>query len=435
MATTENAPNRGGGFAAFHYRNFAVFWVSLVVSNTGTWMQTIGQNWLIYQQTNRPRDLGLISLAFAVPMILLPPFGGVVVDRLPVRRLLIWTQSLQLLVALAAAGLAWAGALRVGNVVVLNIVGATLLALDNPGRQALVPDLVPRDVLQSALSINAAAFTGAALVGPALAGALLPLVEAHGLFLLNATSYLAVIIALLRLRGIGEQTASRRSSSPWGGFAYVARSRPTLVLLLVLLLSGVLGRSFQPLLPVIAREVFHAGSRTYGLLVAAPGLGALVGAFGLGWWGNVHRKGHVLLASGLLSGGTLALFSLVRVLPLGLLFLVITGAASTVLSTMVATLIQLRVPGELRGRVMSLYTVMLIGIPSLAALGGSLLTEQPQWNAPRAILTGGAALCVVMVVLARVVLRAGHVEVRVVESLGSAPVPDPVPVRDGQRRS
>ena len=415
----------GGGFAAFRHRPFTIFWLSLVVSNTGTWMQTIGQNWLIYQQTNRATDLGLISLAFAIPMILLPPFGGVVVDRIPIRRLLLWTQSCSLVLALVATALAFGDLIRVWNVVLLNIAGATLLALDNPGRQTLVPELVPRNALQNALSVNSAAFTGAALIGPALAGTLLPYLQPQGLFLLNAFSYLAVIGALLALRRVGTRRRSSGRVSPWAGFAYVLESRTTLVLLLVLALSGILGRSFQPLLPVFASEVFRAGSGTYGLLVAAPGLGALLGAFGLAAWGNVRRKDLMLLASGVASGATLALFTRTHLLALALPLLVLAGAASTVLSTLVATLIQLRVPPELRGRVMSLYTLTLIGVPSLAALGVSLLAERPSWDAPRAIFASGMALVVVMVLTAHRVLRAGREPQAAVEQ-DMAPVPEPV---------
>ena len=413
-----------GGFAALKQRNFVRFWISLIVSNTGTWMQTIAQSWLIYQLTNKVSDLGLISLAFAVPMIVLPPFGGMVVDRLDRKRLLLRTQSLALLLALIAAGLAWTGLIRVWNMALLSFLGAMLLALDNPGRQALVPDLVPRDALQNALSLNSAAFTGAALVGPALAGLLLPYLQAHGLFLLNAASYLAVIGALLSLRGIESKRPARHHVSPWAGFTYVAHSRTTFVLLSVLALTGILARSFQPLLPAFAREVFHAGARTYGLLVAAPGLGALLGAFGLGWGGNVRRKGVVLVASGLLAGGGLALFTLTRTLPVALVLLVVSGVASTVLSTLVATLIQLSVPQELRGRVMSLFTVTLIGLPSLAALGVSLLAEQSNWNAPKAVFAGGATLVVAIVLLSRPLLRAGQ------EPVAHDPRPMEQPHRD-----
>ena len=157
-------------YAALHYRNFTLLWSGLIVSNMGTWMQNVANGWLVLQLTNSPLWLGFLGLSFAVPMIVIPPFAGAVVDRVHRIRLLYFTQSMQLVTAIVLAVLTWTGVIRPWHILLASFVGAALLAFDNPARQALIPDLVqPRDLL-NALSLNSATYTGAALVGPALAG-------------------------------------------------------------------------------------------------------------------------------------------------------------------------------------------------------------------------------------------------------------------------
>ena len=186
-------------YAALRYRNFSLLWSGLIVSNMGTWMQNVANGWLVLQLTNSPLWLGLLGLSFAVPMIVIPPFAGAVVDRVHRVRLLFFTQSMQAVTAVALAVLTWLGKVQTWHILLASFVGALLLAFDNPARQALIPDLVrPRDLL-NALSLNSATYTGAALVGPALAGALLGPFGPGTLFFINGVSFLAVIVALLVL--------------------------------------------------------------------------------------------------------------------------------------------------------------------------------------------------------------------------------------------
>ena len=185
-------------YAALRYRNFTLLWSGLIVSNMGTWMQNVANGWLILQLTNSPLWLGFLGLSFAVPMIILPPFAGAVVDRVHRVRLLFFTQSMQLVTAVVLAILTWSGRIQIWHILLASFIGAALLAFDNPARQALIPDLVqPRDLL-NALSLNSATYTGAALIGPALAGVLLEPLGAGTLFFINGVSFLAVIFAARR---------------------------------------------------------------------------------------------------------------------------------------------------------------------------------------------------------------------------------------------
>ena len=379
-------------YPAFRHRNFALLWAGLIVSNVGTWMQNVAQAWLIYKMTgNDPIYLGWLGVAFGGAMTLVPPFGGVVVDRVDRVRLLYFMQTSALLLAAALAALTWTGALRPAHILAATLLGALLLAFDNPARQSLIADLVPRDVLQNALSLNAATFTGAALVGPALAGPLLDLVGAGWLFMINALSFLAVLFALVAMRDVPKHAHAipKLKDALFGGFAYAARHAWLLSILVLSAAAAIFARSYQQLLPVFSDAVFHAGAKGYGALLAGGGAGALVGALGTASMRDIRHKGRVMIAAGLALAALLAGFAWVRVLPLAVALLVAVGVASTVFTTMVATTIQLEVPGPLRGRVIALNTSTLIGLPSLGSLAVAAVAKAH--GAPIAVTAGAAA--------------------------------------------
>ena len=218
----------GTRFAALRYRNFTLLWTGLIVSNVGTWMQNVGQGWLVLQLTNSPLWLGLLGLSFALPMILLPLVGGAVVDRVHRVRLLYITQTGLMLNAFALALLTWLGAINVWHILITSFIGAALLAFDNPARQALFPDLVPPRDLLNALSLNAATYNGAALLGPGIAGMLLGPFGAGTLFFVNGISYLAVLFALAAMRDVrthsGGSPHASLGEAMLAGLAYAWRT-------------------------------------------------------------------------------------------------------------------------------------------------------------------------------------------------------------------
>jgi MFS family permease len=396
----------GTRFAALQYRNFTLLWTGLIVSNVGTWMQNVGQGWLVLQLTNSPLWLGLLGLSFALPMILLPLVGGAVVDRVHRIRLLYITQTGLILNAFALALLTWLGVVNVWHILITSFIGAALLAFDNPARQALFPDLVPPHDLLNALSLNAATYNGAALLGPGLAGLLLGPLGAGTLFFLNGVTYSAVLIALTAMRDVrthsGGSPHASLGEAMLAGLDYARRTRRVLALLALSALAAIFGRSYQNLLPIFARDIWHGGPEGYGLLLSAAGGGALVGAFGLAAIRHVRRQGAVMIASGWLFSASVIVLALSQSLVLGVVLQFIGGVTSTILGTIVATFIQVATPNELRGRVMSLYAITLIGLPALGALWSGASAELLGGidGAPHAVLIGGVVVGAILILAA-----------------------------------
>ena len=387
-------------FAALKSRNFTLIWSGLIVSNIGTWMQNVAQGWLILKLTDSPLWLGLFGLSFALPMIILPLVGGTLADRVNRLKLLYFTQTLMMLNAFILAALVWTGVINIWHLMIASLINGALLAFDNPTRQALIPDLVPKQDLLNALSLNAATYNGAALAGPAIAGALLGPLGVGALFFINGISYLAVLLALFGMRDVPTHTGGTHTSvgeSMVSGLAYAWRTRLVLLLLVLSGLAAVFGRSYQNLLPIFAGDIWNAGPEGYGLLLSAAGLGAMLGAVGLASITKLKRHGIVLVASGLLFGLSLAGFALAPSLPIGILLMLIAGITSTVFGTMIAMFIQVIAPREIRGRVMSLYAITLIGLPSLGAFGTGALAQAlgGPAGAPKAVLIGAIVVCVV----------------------------------------
>lgn len=390
-------------FAALRYRNFSLLWSGSIVSNVGSWMQNVAVGWLLLQMTNSPLWLGLLGLAFAVPMIVLPLVGGAVSDRLNRVKLLYVTQSAAMIIAFILAALTWTGHIAAWQLLAATFVGACFLAFDNPTRQALTPDLVDHRDLLNALSLNSATYNGAALVGPALAGALLAPLGAGWLFFINGVSFLAVIVALAAMRNVHTHSGNRPVpilEAMISGVRYAWHNRGILVLLVLSAVMAVFGRSYQNLLPVFARDIWKAGGIGYGLLLSSAGAGALIGAFALASMVEVKKQRLVMYASGLLFSLAVLAFALSPNFGLGILFLFLAGVLATICGTIIATFLQMAAPREMRGRVMSLYAITLIGLPSLGSMGSGALADAlgGLQGAPRAVALGAIVLLLILTV-------------------------------------
>jgi MFS family permease len=389
QAATGPAPRK---FGALRHRDFTLLWVGLLLSNSGTWMQNVAQGWLAYALTRSPFDLGLLGASFAVPMILLPLVGGTIADRVDRLTILKFTQTAMLGAAMAMATLALLRVITIWDMIAISFLSSVALAVDNPTRQALIPDLVPSSELLSAISLNSVAFNGAALVGPALAGLILGSTATPSVgpalfrntslvFYLNAASFLAVLGPVFIIRAPPPRpTAKDRgfNNAVFDGLRYV-QQRPALLLLLSLsAVVAVFGRSFTQLLPVFASAVLHVGSAGYGLMLALPGAGTLLAGFLLAGGGHYLNRRWLILGSQVAVVGSIVVFALSSSFPLSLAMLAINGFAATVFGAVAATILQLESEGHLRGRVMSLYTVTVIGLGPLGALiSGSLATVIP----------------------------------------------------------
>lgn len=301
-----------GAFGALRSRNFAMLWLGMIVSNTGTQMQSFAQSWLLLKLTGTPTYLGYLGAAYAVPMILLPLVGGAVADRANRIRLLKITQTGMMLVALVMTVLTGTGAVQPWHFLVLATMSASLLAFDNPTRQSLIPDLVARGDLMNATSLHSAVMTGSALFGPALAGILYQPLGPAGLFALNTVSYLAVLLVLFAMRDLPTRPAAAPaplSERLLGGLRYAYANRLVGTLLLLALISSVFGQSYLSILAVFARDVWHVGEKGFGFLQSAAGAGALLGAFGVAAGGDVARKERLVLIGWGCFCGALLLFA------------------------------------------------------------------------------------------------------------------------------
>lgn len=363
-------------FAALRSRPFTLLWLGGIVSYIGTQMQLLGTAWLVIQWTHSALLLGTLSLCSALPMIVLPPFGGLLADRVNPITLLKWARGVQITLPLFIAFLLVSGHLQLWMLCVHAFLVGTATAFSLPTNQTLLPSLVPREDVQSATSLQAAMFASASLVGPALGGLLLHPVGVAGLFLADALSTLAVFFPLFWLHGIkAEEKGKMQTARPHmlDGIRLLGERRPLVTLLLIAICLSLLQGGFQVLLPVFAQVQFHVGADGYGWLRAASGAGAVFSGVTLGALHNIRRKTSYMVWALLLQASTLLLFAHLPVYALALVLIVLAGIFGTGASALIQTQLYLLAPEPLRSRVMALYVVALVGGSALGGMiGGSL---------------------------------------------------------------
>jgi MFS family permease len=380
----EVEPGRTSALAALRYRDFRLFWFGLLVSNVGTWMQLFGQGYLVVLLAARdgvpqlgPLYLGLVGLARAIPGLALGLFGGVVADRADRRRLLIVTQSSAAGTAAILATLAITDHINIVEILLLGALNSTIFAFDAPTRQSMVPRLVPERDLMSAIGMNSAAFNGPQIIGPVIGGLIFapfagtPTFGAGILFYLNSVSYLAVVIALLKMNPVPVSRSKRELTmvqSIREGLRYIRRDVVVRWVIVLSAAAALLARPFVQLLPAVANSVLGVGPIELSWMLAATGVGSLAGALVTANLGTVRRRGLVFSASAVGLGALLILFSLERSLVPVLVLLSLLGAVTMVFLGLSNTLLQTRSPDHLRGRVMSVYTMIAMGLMPLGSL-------------------------------------------------------------------
>ena len=383
---------------ALAHRNFRLFFFGQGVSLIGTWMQSVALGWLVLEITNSPFAVGLNQALRSLGVLVFALYAGVVVDRVDKRRLIVWTQVLQMLEALALALLVWTRTIAPWHVMVLAVGFGIVNAFDIPARQAFLVDLVGRDDLMSAIALNSSMFNAARIVGPAVAGVLIGAAGVAMCFFLNGVSYIAVIASLLAMRL--PPFAPRPATAAWEGFRagvrFIRSDARVLGLVVLVAVFSVFGFPFLVLMPVVARDVLHTNARGYGVLMAAVGVGAMLGALALATRGRRVRQGPALLEGGAAFGVLLVLFATARTFATALLLLALAGCAMIVTTALANTMLQTIVPDELRGRVMAFYAFVFVGMAPLGAFQAGLLAEHT--TAPFAIAVGGAG-CVIAILL------------------------------------
>lgn len=385
-----------GTFAALAQPEYRRFWTGSLLSNLGNWMQSVAQGWLVLQLTDSPLMLGVVGFANTLPSLLFTLIGGVLADRFDRRRTLLIGQSVSMLAAFAMATLVAGGWIQAWHVIVLAFVAGLSWALTGSSFQALVGDLGGRELRGNAIALNSTQFHLSRAIGPSVAGLVLASFGAAICFYINATSYLFVIYALVLL---GPRPPSHPNrDGAWvqlkAGITYAAGQRPILTLLAHTVLISGLGMPVQTLLPVMARDVLQTGATGLGHLMTASGAGAVLGALVVARLHNRRRRGLSVIGFGTLYA--LALIGLARAdsAQTALLLLFVAGFLSVSSQATVNTLLQTLAPDELRGRVMSMYSLAFIGILPLGNLFGGWLAQA--YGTPTAIGVLGTLMLVGM---------------------------------------
>ena len=381
-----------GGLRALNHAGYRLYFTGQVLSQVGTWMQSVAQSWLVLQLTGSPLRLGLISTLQFAPMLFLSVFSGAVADRLPKRRLLIATQSVLAGQAIALAVLTWLGHVQYWHVAALALVLGIVNTMDNPTRQSLVSELVPRADVGNAVALSSAGFNSARIVGPAAAGLLIARFGIPVAFLLNGVSFVFVIAALLRLRlpaPAGRPRTTTMLEEVVEGLRYALTTPRIRLALGVLLVISVFVFNFGVYVPLLARTVLHEEADGFGFLMAALGVGAVAGALTLGALRQARPSLSVTLAAAVLACLGILSLSLVRQFWTAVPVLFVTGYFAVLVTASSNATLQLSAPDALRGRVMSLYTLVFGGSVPLGALLVGVISEH--WGVPTAFLAMGAA--------------------------------------------
>jgi MFS family permease len=390
-------------FQSLAVRNYRLYFVGQLVSNIGTWCQAVAQGWLVYTLTGSGTAIGVVTALQFLPTLLGGLWAGVVADRFDRRRILLCTQAAMAVAAGALAVLTIAGVVQVWEIYLLALLSGVGTALDTPARQAFVTELVAPDNLANAIALNSAMFNASRVVGPGIAGLLIAVVGTGWCFGVNAVSFAAVIAGLLAMRR-GElfsprlQPRARRQVRD--GLAYAWRTPLLRTNILLIAVVGTFGINFPVILPVLAKEVFHGGSTTYSVLSAVMALGSLAGALVVA--GRARPTRTVLFGSCLAFGVFSVLAALSTNLFIAVPLLVVVGATAIAYLSTANTIVQMTCSPEMRGRVMAIYALVLLGS---TPIGGPAIGYVCQHFGARAGLALGGAISLVGGIVAALAAR------------------------------
>lgn len=381
-------------FSALSFRDFRLFWFGQLISLSGTWMQSVAQGWLVYSLTKSPFYLGIVAAANSLPILLFTLIGGVIADRFPKRNLLLITQGLSIIPAIMLGILTSMGIATVWHVAVLAFFLGTINAIDIPTRQSFLAEMVGKGHIVNAIALNSAAFNGARIIGPMIAGLTISYLGIPACFFLNAVSFVAVITALSRMQIKGEIKARHEGilSDVMKGFTFIRGSREIMHVMLLITVFSLVGLPYISLLPVFAEEVFHRGAKGFGFLVGASGIGALIAALGIAVKGDIKDKTRFMAFAGLCFSLALFIFSFSNIFTVSLVVIMFGGWGMVSYLAAANGYIQVSVPDELRGRVMSVYSFVFLGtVPIGNAIMGIVADKAGTTNA----VAGAGIICII----------------------------------------
>jgi MFS family permease len=382
---------------SLRHRNYRLYLTGQMVSVCGTWMQQVALSWLVYRLTGSATLLGVVGFATQIPVFALGAMGGVVSDRYSSHRVAVWTQSAALVQAIVLSVLTLTDRIQPVHIIILGVILGIINAFDMPARQALVHKLVDVDDLSNAVALNSSMINAARIIGPAVAGVIVAKLGEGACFLINAVSYSAVIIALLAMK------LPARSESPIthlslghslvAGIRYTAGTAPIRDVLLLLGVVGVMGMPYITLMPVFAAEIHKGGADALGAMMGAVGLGALIGALSLAWRKSVIGLGRVIAVATLGFGVALVAFTIAKIFWLSLLLLAAVGMGWMILIAGCNTALQTLADDAMRGRVMSLFSMMLVGMAPFGSLVAGWFADRI--GAPLVVTVGGTVCALV----------------------------------------
>jgi MFS family permease len=391
---------RSSLWRSLRHRNYRLYLTGQLVSVCGTWMQQVALSWLVYRLTGSATLLGVVGFATQAPVLAFGAVGGVISDRYLPYRVALWTQCSAFLQAVILSSLALTGWIQPAHILILGVISGTINAFDMPARQALVYQLVDAEDLPNAVALNSSMINAARIIGPGLAGIVIARFGEGACFSINALSYLAVIVALLAMRVTqaraipGKQTSIVDSLKE--GLGYALATTPIRDLLVLLGVVGVMGMPYITLMPVFAADVHRSGADALGIMMGAIGLGALIGALSLARRKSILGLGRVIAIATLGFGVGLLAFTISELFWLSLLFLTFVGMTWMVLIAASNTVLQTLADDNMRGRVMSLFTMMLVGMAPLGSLLAGWLADH--FGAP-VVVGGGGAVCALAVLV------------------------------------
>lgn len=374
-----------------------------MISITGSQMQVWALFWHIRSLTDQPIALGGIGLARILPVIIFSLVGGAVADVANRRRVMLFTQSAAMFIALILSALSFSGHITLWQIYLLTAIQAVVISFDLPARQALVPNLVPARDLSSAFSLNSIAFQTGAIVGPALSGLVIAYWGQPYTYLINGLSFLAVILALVWMGPVKQQAfpGSRASidlAAIKEGVKFIA-GQPIILSSMILDFFATFFSSANTLMPIVARDVLHVGALEYGWLSAAQSIGAVLAALVLSQVNQIRRQGPILLASVMIFGAATVAFGAARTFVAAMLTLMAVGAADSISTIIRNTIRQLQTPDYMRGRMTSINQIFFMGGPQLGEVEAGLVAQF--FGAPFAIISGGVGCVLAGILIAR----------------------------------
>jgi MFS family permease len=381
-------------FSSLENRTYRLYWISLLASFSAQQMHMVVRGWLVYELTDSALALGLVSAAAGVPILLFSLYGGVIVDRVEKRKLLIVTQAITAMATLTIAVLISTGSIALWHLIIAAIANGLILSFDLPGRQAIIPQLVEQRQIMNAVALGSGATNLTRVIAPALGGVLVGVMGIDGVYYLIVAFYAASAAFLLTMPALLTPTRDSKAtvrSDLIEGLRYIRRSSVLPALLAMAVVPIAFGMPYMMLMPVFAVDVFDVGHSGLGYLMAAAGIGALAGSFLVASLGDFKHKGALLMVASASFGVFLILFANSNYFYIALFFLLGVGMANSIYMATNNTLLQINTEDRMRGRVMSLY-MMTIGLLPIAVLPASAIAES--LGGPVAIGAGGAILLI-----------------------------------------